>query len=85
VATGVEATALLLLLIFVLLGRTFSSNKDVFWLDGTVLLRTPCDDNVGVGNDDDDRCIGTDTDLRNMILLRLISPRVPILTGEECN
>ena len=83
-ATGVEATALLLLLlIFVLLGRTFSSNKDVFWLDGTVLLRTPCDDNVGVG-DDDDR-IGTDTDLRNMILLRLISPRVPILTGEECN
>jgi hypothetical protein len=81
VAAGVEATMLI-----VSLGWTFSSNKeefdpDVNVLEGSVLLRTLCDDVVG--NDDD--CIGIDADRRIMILLRLISPRVPIRTGEERN
>ena len=76
-------------MIFVLLGRTFSSNKDVDGgdvnvLDGRVLLRLTLRDDDGdedEGADENDR-IGTDADLRNMILLRLISPRA---TGEERN
>ena len=82
VAAGVEVvntSLMLLLMMFVSLGRTFSSNKDdvevdANVLDGRVLLRTPSDDDDDV---DGDR-IGTDADLRNMILLRLISPRAPI-------